>query len=93
MRRKVKFWRVIGVLATVVMLAGMAPAAAQTNGMNRRNERRNNRAEARAAKQACRAGDEKTRADCRQLKRNVKQAGRNQGSDANAAPTQQTAPW
>ena len=89
MRRK-KFWRVIGALATVVMLAGIAPASAQTNGMNRRNERRDNRAGARAAKQACKAGDEKTRADCRQLKRNVKQAGRNdQGSNANAAPTQQ----
>ena len=75
------------------MLAGIAPASAQTNGMNRRNERRNDRAGARAAKQACKAGDEKTRADCRQLKRNVKQAGRNdQGSNANAAPTQQTTP-
>ena len=91
MRRKVKFWRVV-VLAAVAMLAGIAPTSAQTNGMNRRNERRNNRAGARAAKQACKAGDEKTRADCRQLKRDVRQTGPNhEGSNANAAPTHQPA--
>lgn len=77
MRPKMRFWRGVGVLATVVMLAGIVPASAQTNGMNRRNERRNTRAAGRAAKQACKAGDEKTRADCRQMKRGVKQAGPN----------------
>ena len=58
-----------------MVLAGAAPASAQTNGMGRRDERRDVRGEARAAKQACKEGDEKTRADCRQMKRDVKQAG------------------
>ena len=39
MRRKMKFWRGVGVLAAVVMLAGIAPASAQTNGMERRGDR------------------------------------------------------
>jgi hypothetical protein len=59
----------MGVLAAVLMLAGVAPAHAQTQGMERR-------AGARAAKQACKAGDEKTRAECRQGKRHTKQAAR-----------------
>ena len=89
MRRRMSFWRSVAVLATVVMLGGIAPASAQTQGMGRRNERRDNRAAARAAKQACKAGDEKTRADCRQTKRQAKQAGRNDGggtANANTAP-------
>ena len=87
MQRKMRFWRGVGVLAGVVLLAGIAPASAQTQGMERRNERRDNRAAARSAKQACKAGDEKSRAECRQVKREVKQTGRNDdGSNANAAP-------
>ena len=87
MRRKMKFWRGVGVVAAVVMLAGIAPASAQTNGMDRRDDRRDDRAGARSAKQACKAGDEKSRADCRQLKHEVKQTGRNdQGGTANAVP-------
>jgi len=89
MRRRMSFWRSVGVLATVMMLAGVAPASAQTQGMGRRNERRDDRAAARAAKQACKAGDEKTRADCRQMKREAKQAGRNGGggtANASTAP-------
>jgi hypothetical protein len=83
MQRKMRFWRGVGVLAAVVML-GIAPAFAQTNGMDRRDDRRDDRSGARAAKQACKAGDEKTRADCRQMKRDVKQTGRNDGGgDAN----------
>ena len=86
MRPRMSFWRSIAVLAIVVMLAGIAPASAQTQGMGRSNERRDDRAAARAAKQACKAGDEKTRADCRQMKREAKQAGRNDGgSTANAS--------
>ena len=52
MRRRMSFWRSVGVLATVMILAGVAPASAQTQGMGRRNERRDDRAAARAAKQA-----------------------------------------
>ena len=45
------------------------------------------RAGARAEKQACKAGDEKTRAECRQVKRTTKQQGRQDGGTANTAPT------
>jgi hypothetical protein len=87
MQRKMRFWRRVSVLAIVVVLAGIAPVFAQTNGMNRRHERRNNRAAGRAAKQACKAGDEKSRSECRQTKRDVKQSGRNDGGiNANGAP-------
>jgi anti-sigma-K factor RskA len=87
MQRRMSFWRGICVLTAVVVLAAIAPASAQTQGMERRNQRRDNRAAARAAKQECKAGDEKSRAECRQVKRGVKQAGRNNGvSNANAAP-------
>ena len=86
MQRKIRFWRSVGVLAAVVVLAGIAPASSQTQVMERRDARRDNRAAARAAKQACKAGDEKSRAECRQVKRDVKQTGRNDdGSNANAA--------
>jgi hypothetical protein len=72
-------------LAAVVVLAGIAPASAQTQGMRRRSG-------GRAAKQACKAGDEKSRAECRQMKREVKHAGPNDaGSNANAAPAPKTA--
>jgi hypothetical protein len=58
-----------------MMLAVVAPAYAQTQGMERRDNRRDNRAGGRAAKQACKAGDEKTRAECRQVKRTTKHGG------------------
>ena len=61
-------------LAAVVMLAVVAPAYAQTQGMERRDDRRDDRAGGRAAKQACKAGDEKSRAECRQVKRTTKHA-------------------
>ena len=78
------------VLAGIVMLAVVAPAYAQTQGMERRDERRDSRAGGRAAKQACKAGDEKTRAECRQVKRTTKHHGTPQGEvggTANPAPT------
>jgi hypothetical protein len=87
MQRKIRFWRRVSVLAIVVALAGIAPVFAQTQGSEQRNERRDDRSGARAAKQACKAGDEKTRADCRDVKHEVKQTGGNdEGSNANAAP-------
>jgi hypothetical protein len=88
MQPKMSFWRGIGVLATVVLLAGsIAPASAQTQGSERRSERRDVRGGSRAAKQACKAGDEKSRADCRHMKHEVKQTGRNDGgSNAIEAP-------
>ena len=51
-------------------------AQAQTQGMERRDERSDTRQESRAAKQACKAGDESSRAECRQTKRDVNQSGR-----------------
>ena len=91
MQRRMSFWRGVGVLAAVVVLAGIAPASAQTQGMERRHERRGHRAGARAAKQACKTGDEKTRAECRQTKHEVKQAGRNDGgSNVNAESARKT---
>jgi hypothetical protein len=56
-------------LAAVVTLACGVPTYAQTRGMQRRQG-------AREAKQACNAGDEKTRAECRQVKRHTRQADR-----------------
>ena len=67
-------------LAAVVMLLSAVPVSAQTQGMERRNERRNVRQGARAAKQACLAGDEKTRPECRQMKRSTKRNARHGGT-------------
>ena len=62
----------------------VASAFAQTQGMERRNDRRNARQSGRAAKNACKAGDEKTRVECRQEKRAVKNSARplNSGTTA-----------
>ena len=72
MRPMMRFWRGVGVLAMFVAIAGAVPVNAQTQGMDRRDDRRGDRAEGRAAKQACKAGDESSRAECRQKKRDVK---------------------
>ena len=77
--------RSVGVLAAIVMCAVVAPAYAQTQGMDRRDDRRDDRAGGRAAKQACKAGDEKTRAECRQVKRSTKHGAGVEG-EANQAP-------
>ena len=67
-------------LAAVAIFSNAVPASAQTQGMERRDERRNVRQGARTAKQACRAGDEKTRPECRQMKRSTKQQARHGGT-------------
>jgi hypothetical protein len=51
-------------------------AQAQTLGMQRRAERRGTRQESRAVKHECNATSGNSRAECRQAKRHVKQAGR-----------------
>jgi len=90
MSMRISLGRGAAVLAAVVMLLNVVPASSQTQGMERRNERRNVRQGARAAKQACKAGDEKTRPECRQMKRSIKQHGRHGGTtsapEANPAP-------
>jgi hypothetical protein len=62
-----------GALAT-----GLAPTPAEalTQGMKRRGERRDTRHEARHTKHECNAHGGKSRSECRQTKRDVKQAGR-----------------
>ena len=88
MRRRMNFRRGMGALATIVILAVVAPAYAQTRGMENRDDRRDDRAGGRAAKQACKAGDEKTRAECRQVKRTTKHG----GGDVKANPAPATNP-
>jgi hypothetical protein len=63
------------VVVAALMVLSVGAASAQTQGM----ERRDDRAGARGAKQDCKAGDEKTRAECRQEKRDTKQQGRQDG--------------
>jgi len=82
----------LSAFAVAVTLAGVVPTYAQTQGMERRNERRDDRAGARAAKQACKAGDEKTRPECRQVKRAMKQQGRHDGGASNVQPPPATNP-
>jgi hypothetical protein len=79
------------VVGALLMLS-VGVASAQTQGMERRDERRDDKAGARATKQACKAGDEKTRAECRQVKRTTKQQGRQDGGTANTAPATNPAP-
>jgi hypothetical protein len=66
-------------IAAVLAVAGtsyVADAVAQTQGSQRRGERRDTRQGSRDEKQACKAGDEKSRPECRQDKRDTKQEGR-----------------
>jgi hypothetical protein len=73
-------------VVAALMVLSVGSAYAQTQGMERRDERQDDRSGARDVKQACKAGDEKTRAECRQGKRDVKQAGRQDGGAENPAP-------
>ena len=82
MMRKTDVFSFLGALAmlatsgaTVAVSTYPQAAYAQTQGMQRRDERRDTRQSARVEKQACKAGD-KSRAECRQEKRDTKQAGR-----------------
>jgi hypothetical protein len=92
MHRKV----LIGSLSLVLVAAGLliAPATSysQTNGQERRDDRQDGRGanqqareDARAAKADCKAGDEKTRAECRHEKRDVKNGGGDAAQDTKPA--------
>jgi hypothetical protein len=82
--------QVLKTMGAIVVLAAVGPAFAlstypqiayaQTHGMNRPDDRRDTRQGARSAKQACKAGDEKSRSECRQTKRDVKLEGRRNGT-------------
>ena len=75
-------------VSAALLVLSVGIASAQTPGMERRDERRDDRAGARATKQACKAGDEKTRAECRHMKRTAKHQGRHDGGQRNTAPVQ-----
>jgi hypothetical protein len=62
--------------ATSVIIVYPQPADAQTQGMNRRGERRDTRQTSRDVKHQCNATSGNSRSDCRQAKRSTKQAGR-----------------
>jgi hypothetical protein len=70
----------LALLTTVggALATGLAPAPADalTQGMERRGERRGTRHEARHTKHECNAHGGKSRSECRQTKRDVKQQGR-----------------
>ena len=81
----------IPVLTALALLAGAgvmvtATAYAQTSGGDRRDDRRDTRQGSRAQKQACKAGDEKSRSDCRQEKRDTKH-GNSPPASSPTAPT------
>ena len=61
-----------------VFVLGTYPqtAQAQTNGMERRQDRRDTRQESRTEKHECNASGDNSRAGCRQEKRETKQSGR-----------------
>jgi len=83
---------VVLTLALAVSFTGIAPSYAQTQGTERRQDRRDDRQDARDTRQTgredardekakCKAGDEKSRAECRQDKRNTKQDARENARD------------
>ena len=77
--QKTKVVALVGALAAgAVSVIGAYPqsAAAQTRGMERRDDRRDTRQESRTVKQECKASGE-SRSECRQEKRDYKQDGRN----------------
>jgi hypothetical protein len=62
--------------AAVAFEADVPTAHAFTAGMERRGERRDTRQQARSEKHHCNASGGKSRSECRQTKRHVKQEGR-----------------
>ena len=80
--------RLIFAALAVLAAAGLAETTsyAQTGGMDRREDRRDNRDEGREEKAACKAGDEKSRPECRQDKRDTKQEGRGDEKSEPAKP-------
>jgi hypothetical protein len=72
------FSAVLALLAGLTFTISTYPqiALAQTQGMDRRAERRDTRQDARATKHSCNASGQASRSGCRQAKRHVKQSGR-----------------
>lgn len=91
MRPERLIFNALALLATagVVMTT---TAYAQTQGMERRGDRRDNRDEGREEKAACKAGDEKSRPECRQDKRDTKQEGRGDDDEKTETPAETKPP-
>src|SRR4029453_15368149 len=93
MHSPIGFRMVVLTLAlAVASLMQLTPSYAQTQGSDRREDRRDERGDARDTKQTgredardakaeCKAGDEKSRAECRQEKRDIKQDSRDSARD------------
>jgi hypothetical protein len=89
MRRKATMLGIIGTLATASVLIATT-SYSQTSGAERRGERREDRQGGRDEKQACKAGDEKSRPECRQDKRDEKQEDRRDvGDDEDKKPAEE----
>ena len=82
------FLGALGMLAgsSLAIDAYLQTAHAQTQGMERRQNRRENRQNARDVKHECNAKEGTSRAECRQEKRDTKQEGRYGGNDQPATP-------
>lgn len=76
----ISFLSALALLATsfpaIVISTYPQVASAQTQGMNRRAERRDTRQTSREVKHECNASGQASRSGCRQAKRHTKQAGR-----------------
>ncbi len=85
-----KLLSTLAVLATVGSTFAIETYAltahAQTPGMTRRGERRDTRQTSREVKHACNAHSEKSRAECRQQKHEVKHEGRTNGTPTIVTP-------
>ena len=93
MHSTLRFRMVVLTLAlAIASLIQLTPSYAQTQGSDRRQDRRDDRGDARDTKQTgredardakaeCKAGDEKSRAECRQDKRDIKQDSRDAARD------------
>jgi hypothetical protein len=89
MKRKATMLGIIGTLATASVLIATT-SYSQTSGTERRGERREDRQGGRDEKQACKAGDEKSRPECRQDKRDENQEDRRDvGDDEDKKPAEE----
>jgi hypothetical protein len=96
--RKMQTLNILGALATLATVGFTfaidtypQTAHAQTQGMERRSERRDTRQTSRDVKHTCNSSTDKSRAECRNAKHDVKQTGR-QGETPATSPAGATPP-
>ena len=75
MRQRMPVFALLAILAGAGVMVSVTTDA-QTSGMQRREDRRSNRETSRSVKHACNASGQRSRPECRQQKRAVKQQGR-----------------